>query len=586
MSTLLKRLRSAVVVAVALVVMGPTAQAVEGVQKYQVDVIALGTSFGLPTVNESDSRAIIEKINTGMDDSTGGLLKFSFRKLYDPLTSNLSILSSTDVAQVTSIKPEPDPGFDGAILIGVISKNSALKFAGMAGGKYMLINGDWSTANAGTVTHEFGHNLDLMHANSAVCTVVLPIVCEQSEYGDYSSVMGSYIYAQSAQPYIARFSITELDYLKVLPISKRAIAVESGTYKLAPAYSNNLDLPKVLYIPIGGQNVYSVEYRPAVDKEAALLLEKIPTIVGNGYHINTPSHGLQLRILNTADNLYPKILPIMRNHKDFSTALISDSLKGPQVQPVGKSFLLSDGSTVTFVSQDSQSGAEVKIVRPKDTEAPKFLPLSAEWSGTKWFVGPSGERLVLRDEDGKWLFPEIEQKFSDAGDDLMIKSLQFEVNGEIVQTIDELAKTTAKSFIYRPETVGKFSLRLIATDYAGNSAASKPYILTTGFDTSGKYGDLGCTNSLCYVGIPWNVSIGNWSAGTGNLSLQEKIGGKWKNIKVVKPIASGEAKFPNTYQISLTYTKPGRHVYRFYIAATKKYSAYIGKSFTQIVKAK
>jgi hypothetical protein len=74
---------------------------------------------------------------------------------------------------------------------------------------------------------------------------------------------------------IARFSATELDKLKVLPKESKAIAAESGDYKLAPVYSTGINLPKVLYIPIGSELTYSVEYRPAVGNDLNLASTQI-----------------------------------------------------------------------------------------------------------------------------------------------------------------------------------------------------------------------------------------------------------------------------------------------------------------------
>ena len=79
-----------------------------------------------------------------------------------------------------------------------------------------------------------------MHANSAVCTTTLPVTCDNQEYGDYSSTMGTFIYGNTSQPYVTRFSAIELDLLKVLPENKKMVATDSGEFKLAPVYSQDM----------------------------------------------------------------------------------------------------------------------------------------------------------------------------------------------------------------------------------------------------------------------------------------------------------------------------------------------------------
>jgi len=95
-----------------------------------------------------------------------------------------------------------------------------------------------------------------------------------------------------------------------------------------------------------------------------------------------------------------------------------------------------------------------------------------------------------------------------------------------------------------------------------------------------------CTNLVCYVGLPWKVESGFFSSGSGVMSLQEKSGAKWVPIKSSKPIlgTSPYQKYPVGYEISLSYSAPGKHTYRLVIAPSKKFSAYIGPVFTQVVQ--
>ena len=604
-----------------------------------------------------------------MVDSAGGLIRFTFRKVLPTITAKIPVLGSGDVQPATGIAPVADQGFEGAILIGVVSKNPNVKWAGMAGGSYMWINGDWGPRIAAVVTHEFGHNLGLLHANSAVCTNVLPVVCDQLEYGDNSSIMGSYAIGYASQPYIARFSATELDLLKVLPEESKTVAVDSGEYKLAPVYSQGSKIPKVIYIPIGNENIYSIEYRPAQGVESGLAQTQLQNPGENFAYVNLPSYGLQLRVLQATSKAYTSIQPKINNVEFFGTGLVSDSLTGPQIQPNGKNFLLSDGSIVSFVSSDPISGALVKVVRPVDNEAPKIESINARWPYDTYYLGPKGERLVKHKSPTEWNYPLLTVPISGVSDNRLLKTIELEVNGQVVQSVSGAEIKTTNEFIYQTNSVGSFTLRLIATDYAGNKSQSdsntfitdyfylwKPGVVTNlgpdpftslkfnffraGEDVTYQVSELSagtvksieakngqfeitivdiprnstisakligsnpsgetdggqtitgtpqkaeCTNSNCFVGMPWTVETGYFGAGAGIMSLQEKIESKWVTVKSAKPYSASSPykKYPIGYAISLTYASAGKHIYRLVIAPSKKFSAYTGPTFTQFVQ--
>ena len=665
----LRRIRTIAFIALSFVVVAPSAQAIEPIRNIQIDVISINTSFGSESVTEANSRAIIDKVNAGFDDVAGGLVHFTLRRVLPSITPGTPVLTSTDVGTIAGGSIKTDPGFEKVVLIGVIAKNLAIRFAGQAGGSFMLINGDWSTNNANTVAHELGHNMGLDHANSAVCTNTAPIVCDQNEYGDYSSVMGTNVLGWPNLNYVARFSATEIDHLKVLPDNKRAIAVESGEFKLAPVYSKNIDLPKVVYIPIGNEMSYSIEYRPAVGPDSALAQSQITLNGSNSYYTNIPSHGIQLRILNVKGKSFSSIQPKVSNFPNFETALLVDSFTSPQVQPIGKSFNLSDGSTITFVSADPNTAAVVKIVRPADTEAPTIPSINANWPYVRYYLGPKGERLVQHKSAGVWDYPKLTIPVSTIVENRMIKTLDLEINGQIVDSLSNSALINSKEFEYQTTTIGNFAVRLIATDYAGNKAQSEisnyltdyyylskpgvgteigPDPLTSvkfsfykanddvtyqvselsagtlksieigkrlvevtvvdiprnttitakliGSNASGET-DGGqiisgtpeiaeCTNTNCFVGLPWKIETGFFTPGSGVMSLQEKIAGKWVPIKSSKPILgkSPYKKYPVGYEISLSYSAPGKHTYRLVIAPSKKLGSYTGPVFTQVVK--
>jgi len=157
-------------------------QAKEFARKFQIDVIAITTPLGTPTVTEQMSRDLIMKVNEGLKDSTDGRISVEFRSLLPGVTSAVPVRSSSEIQKISGIEPKSDTGFEKAILIGVIPKDNSNQFAGMAGGNYMLINVDWNLGALKTVTHELGHNFGLGHANAVMCGIKSPIECEGREY--------------------------------------------------------------------------------------------------------------------------------------------------------------------------------------------------------------------------------------------------------------------------------------------------------------------------------------------------------------------------------------------------------------------
>ena len=459
------------------------AQAADPIRNYQIDVVSIANSKVAPEVTEEMSRQIIAAVNHAFEDAMGGQIKFTFRTLHPISKSEAIALQSSDIQKVTGLSPVADPGFAGAFLVGVIPYSAAVPFAGQAGGNYVMMNGNWNVGAAWVLAHELGHNLDLLHANSAVCTNQLPITCEQKEYGDATSTMGNYLYAHVSTPMVSRFSATELDKLKVLPKESRAIAAESGDFKLAPVYSAGINLPKVLYIPIGSELTYSVEYRPVIGNDSWLSQSQIYIPGGGGsFYNNTPSGGLQLRILRTTGTQFKDLQPTLTNFTRFETALVVPSLTGDQSQPIGKVFTLSDGSILTFLSADPNTGATVRLQRSPDKDAPIALALKPYWANAENYFYPSGERIIYKKNVDTWDYPIIEIPLASVTDNRLIKTVQVEVNGEIVGQVDTPSLNVVKNYSYQTTKSGTFAIRLIATDYAGLSTRSEPSSLVTTYN--------------------------------------------------------------------------------------------------------
>jgi hypothetical protein len=388
----------------------------------------------------------------------------------------------------------------------------------------------------------------------------------------------------------------------------------------------------------------------------------------NSFYPNTPSHGLQLRMLPTVGTQFKDSQPTFSNYKINGTALIVSAFKADQVQPIGKVFTLSDGSTITFLSGDPNTGATVRVQRSLDIEPPIVSELRPRWITKQWIDYYPGRGNIFKNSLNEWDYPIAEIPLDAITDNTLIKTIQVEVNGQIVEQIDQPMLNGIESYTFKSTKPDTFTFRLIGTDYAGLSTSTTTASLTSTYfqirtpytqiesgkdprtsltlivlsssektkyvlenlsswkitsivESNGEIeytitnltrnqqftallsgrDDLGytdggteiiyepdtteCTNKQCFVGYQWNVETGFWGTGAGNMTLQERIGSKWVNIQTAKPVADpkGAMKKYVTFIMKLSYTTPGKHVYRLSIAASKKYSGQITSTFTQVV---
>ena len=441
----------------------------DGVRKFQIEVVPISTPLGSPVVTEETSKEIVRRVNESFRDSTDGKIVVEFRKLLPMVKSETAVVSTFPISSLIGGTPKSDQGYEKVIVIGVITRNPELFFAGLAGGNYMLLNGTWNLASVNTVVHELGHNFGLMHANSLVCGTAIPITCESREYGDASSVMGSSKTGLVTNPTVARFSVSELFSLNLIADSQTVLAVDSGDYRVFPAFGSDRTKPRIILIPIAEQLVYSVEYRPPVEKDSLLANTTLSIPNEISYYFNQPSYGVQLRVLSFNKSKFPELLPTVTGVAWYGTGLIVDSFLAPQVNAMGKTFLLSDRSTLSIVSAGPEEGALIRLNRPQDSLAPTLEDVRTFWSYKSAGYTINDIRQVKLNSEREWDYPAIEVSLS-AFENRKLKSLELEINGEIKATQISSNRSGTYSLFYQTRDVGKFEVRTIAKDYAGNVA--------------------------------------------------------------------------------------------------------------------
>ena len=433
---------------------------------YQLVILPIVSSTNDPGVTPENTASIVNAVAKNYLTVSRGKISFTLKEILPVVHSEIRIEGVRDVealAQGLGIKLVADPGYAGIILVG----SSGPGHSGNAEtpGQYVSIMGEWGRATAYVLQHELGHALGLGHANTATCTVdVKGMTCDSSEYADTTDIMGNY--SPSYDGTALRFSAFNLYRLGILGPKERVEVTDSGQFSLAPVYSVDDQKTKILTLPIYNRDGYAIDYRPPTGVDSVLKE------VGRHYvGVIKPSYGVQIRLVSQQAGSDGSALPVLTppRHADSTELIVGKDAPIQGLQP-GESLTLSDGSTVSAISEDPILGAEVAITRPKDTTSPGVDLPTFSWA-TNGIVLPRdnpGVRKLGAGLDYNW--PSIFANMMGIKDDRKIADLKLEVDGRIVDTkAVQTGQFPGVDLTYTPKSVGKFKIRVIITDASGNT---------------------------------------------------------------------------------------------------------------------
>ncbi len=242
--------------------------------------------------------------------------------------------------------------------------------------------------------------------------------------------------------------------------------------------------------------------------------------------------------------------------------------------------LLFNGEIVATQSDVPLGAKNLLIYNPTQTGKFDVTVEASDYLGNKSTASLGTYNLIKYLLQKPWITSSVkEDTLTIIVNRLATENIKYEIsNISAGNLIDQSTQGNSTTF-----TVGglrskqNFTAQFSGTDEFGNTDDGST------FET--EIPGLTCDSSQCYVGITWDVNNLYWQSITGKLELQEKLANKWKTIKSATAIKDSTrvGGFPYTYKISMIYTQPGTHTYRLYIAPSKKFTAWIGRSFTQIV---
>jgi hypothetical protein len=238
--------------------------------------------------------------------------------------------------------------------------NAACAFGGAAtvGGNpsRAWINGP-GNMSLGTVGHELGHNLGLLHSHALTCDGTTMVgTCTTLEYGDGLDIMG-----WSASGHFNAFQKERLGWLGFGASPPLTTVTASGTYSLAP-YELAGTSPKALKLlkrtdpTTGAREWYYVELRRAIGFDSYLAT------VGGPYQLLSSNilNGVEVRWGSESSGDSSRLLDMTPGSVDPYTGIV-DLYPNDPALTVGGSFSDPDaGVTLTVASVDG-SGASVTV---------------------------------------------------------------------------------------------------------------------------------------------------------------------------------------------------------------------------------
>jgi hypothetical protein len=235
------------------------------------------------------------------------------------------------------------------------------------------INGPGNMA-LGTVGHELGHNLGLLHSHSLVCDGTTMVgACTTLEYGDGLDIMG-----WSAAGHFNAFQKERLGWLNYGGSPPITTVTASGTYLLAP-YESTETTPKALKLlkrtdpTTGTREWYYVEFRQAIGFDSYLA-----TVAGP-YQLLSSNilSGVEIRWGSEASADSSRLLDMTPGSVDPYTGVVDLYTNDPALT-VGNSFSDPDaGVTVTVTSVDStEAGLSVTLTTPTCARANPTVAIS------------------------------------------------------------------------------------------------------------------------------------------------------------------------------------------------------------------
>jgi hypothetical protein len=131
------------------------------------------------------------------------------------------------------------------------------------------------------------------------------------------------------------------------------------------------------------------------------------------------------------------------------------------------------------LSGDPNTGATVRVQRSLDKEPPIVSELRPRWITKQWIDYYPGRGNIFKNSLNEWDYPIAEIPLDAITDNTLIKTIQVEVNGQIVEQIDQPMLNGIESYTFKSTKPDTFTFRLIGTDYAGLSTSTTTASLTS-----------------------------------------------------------------------------------------------------------